>query len=149
MGVLPRFTATLARAKQIVVFEGLPHQAWERSELESERRLKKCVNIHGYFFYDDARHAANEEFASLRQALLRSGGIIGWGGNKLCGGYHPDYLIQWTGADGTYDALVCFGCHEIKLFGPKERLYADLSGKTYEELKQTLERFRKHRPTTE
>lgn len=149
MTALPAFTKTLARATQIIVFEGLPHQNSKRSERESERRLKKCVEMHGYLFYDDARPAAHEDFTLLREALLRKGGIIEWTGNKLCGGYHPDYLIRWTGDDGTYDALICFGCHEVKLFGPRTRLYADLSADTYEQLKHTLAAFQKHRPMME
>jgi hypothetical protein len=147
--VLPRFTAALAEAKQITVFEGLPHPDGERSELENERRSKKCVEMHGRFFYDDPRPAGHDDFLSMRQTLLRAGGIVEWGGTKLCGRFHPDYLIRWTTVRGTYDALVCFGCHEIKLFGPRERLYADLSKETYEQLKQTLAGFRKHRPMTE
>ena len=146
MTVLPEFIDALAKAKEMTVFEGLPHPHWEPDELQTERRSKKCVNLHGYLFYDDARVAAGEDFVSLQQALSLRGGIIEWGGHKLCGGYHPDYLIRWKADDGTYDALVCFGCHEIKLFGPRDQLYADLLKPTYAQLEQSLSQFRKHRP---
>jgi hypothetical protein len=146
MVVLPKFVEALEKTKEITVFEGLPHQRQEPAELKRERRSKKCVKLHGYWFYGDARVAADEDFVSLRQAMLQRGGIFDWGGAKLCGGYHPDYLIRWRVDEGTYDALVCFGCHEIKLFGPKDRLYADLSKQAYEQLERGLSKFRKHRP---
>ena len=146
MAALPEFINALEEAREIVVFEGLPHPYSEHAEFEKERNAKKCVELRGYWFYDEARVAWNEDFNSLRRALAARGGIIEWGGNKLCGGFHPDYLIRWKVAGGTCDALICFGCHEIKLFGPRDRLYADLSKQTYEQLKQGLAKFRKHRP---
>lgn len=146
MAALPEFINALERAKEITVYEGLPHQHWEPAELKRERDSKECIKLHGYWFYDDARVLGRKDFVSLRQALSARDGIIEWGGNKLCGGYHPDYLIRWRADNDAYDALICFGCHEVKLFGPRDRLYADLSKQTYEQLEQSLSKFRKHRP---
>ena len=84
----------------------------------------------------------------LVDALSADGGIVEWGGMKLCGGYHPDYAIRWIDSTGeSFEALVCFGCHEIKLYGDGMQLYADLGKETFERLKTTLSRYGENRPT--
>jgi hypothetical protein len=64
-------------------------------------------------------------------------------GEKACGGYHPDYCL--TGKDGmaTYDLMICFGCAEMKLYGPGNYLIVDLNDGAFKTL---LVKHRNQRP---
>ena len=67
---------------------------------------------------------------------------------KLCGGYHPDWLIRWTTSDGhTHELQICLGCHEAKMYGSGYRLYCDLADTAYDTFKTTLSKYTKQRPT--
>jgi len=49
-----------------------------------------------------------------------------WRGEKKCGGFHPDYLAEWRSAEATYRFLICFGCQEVKVYGPNRSLRCDI-----------------------
>lgn len=55
-------------------------------------------------------------------------------GPKMCGGYHPDYCLEWQSTRGTYYALLCTGCHEVILIGDGAEVHCDL----HDEPLQTL-----------
>jgi hypothetical protein len=70
------------------------------------------------------------------------GNSTGSTGAKLCGGYHPDWMIRWIARDGTEHELhLCFGCHEAKLYGPDYQLYCELGEDGYKSLKAILDRY--------
>lgn len=145
--VLPEYRASLKDQKDLVIFEGLPHQRWEGDLLKSEVASKETMKIHGFHFYSTALTPSGDDLESLRLALADENGIVEWRGMKLCGAYHPDYAVQWLDSDGgVYHALICFGCHEIKLYGQGAQLYADLSEETYNALKTTLISYGNQRP---
>lgn len=35
--------------------------------------------------------------------------------HTLCGGFHPDYELRWSGPAGNYEMQVCLGCGEVDL----------------------------------
>jgi hypothetical protein len=45
-----------------------------------------------------------------------------------------------------YRALLCFGCREVKLFGPGLESRNDLNRAAYDELQEFLKGYRKNRP---
>ena len=63
-------------------------------------------------------------------------------GEKLCGGYHPDYCLRWEDDTDTYDLMICFGCCEMKFYGPENYLIADIKA----EFETLLEKYRDQRP---
>lgn len=138
------YRTTVASAKSIVVFEGLPHPAWERDLLAIESKRKDTININKFLFYTPALAATNAD--ALRQLLSSSDSIRVYGGPKLCGGYHPDYCISWQAGETTYYALVCFGCHEIVFYDGKTPLIYDLDDKAYERYKTLLAVYETKRP---
>lgn len=145
--VLPKFRTSIKAQKNLVIFEGLPHQGWEMDLLKSEIASKDTAKIHGFRFYSNALKPSAGDLEALVDAITNEGGIVEWGGMKLCGGYHPDYAVQWNDSDGnTFEALICFGCHEIKLYGDGVQLYADLNEETYNALKETLNSYGDQRP---
>ena len=38
----------------------------------------------------------------------------------------PDHYLTWKDGTTTYELLICFDCHEMKLYGPKQELLADI-----------------------
>src|SRR5688572_29181376 len=66
---------------------------------------------------------------------------------KACGGYHPDWLIRWTGSDGQFHELhICFGCHEAKLYGDHYQLYCDVADAPCQTLRSILFKYASQRP---
>jgi len=130
------FRTTVAAAKSIVVFEGLPHQMWDRELLTVEIQRKDTQKIWEFPFYTPSTAATNAD--DLRQLLSSSNSIVVYAGPKGCGGYHPDYCISWQAEETTYYALVCLGCHEIVLYDGKTSLIYDLDEKAYERYKKLL-----------
>lgn len=147
ISVLPDFRMALDTPRELVILEGLPHQGWEQGLLESEQASKDTTKIHGFHFYSKAITPTDSDLKSLISAITNESSIVEWGGMKLCGGYHPDYVVQWRDSQGyLYQALICFGCHEIKLYGGGIQLYADLSSGAYDTLKKTLTLYGNQRP---
>lgn len=140
--------ATGVKASSIVrLFEGLPHQSWESEILDTELDTKKTFKSHGHYFYQ-AEITPSEADSSLLAGVATSVATFEeWAGKKLCGGYHPDWLVRWTASDGqTHELHICFGCGEAKLYGSGYQLYCDVAHTPYEILKSTLSRYSSQRP---
>ena len=108
------YRATVAAAKSLVVFEGLPHQRGEKELFATEAKRADIKKVLDYPFYTPSVSATNEE--ELRKLLSSSAAIAEFGGAKACGGYHPDYCISRKTTEATYYALICFGCGEIVFY---------------------------------
>ena len=147
---LPVFRNSLKAPREFVILEGLPHQGWESDLLKEEIAAKETIKIHGFHFYSHPLPPSEQDRIALIESMTQEGGIEEWAGMKLCGGYHPDYALQWRDSEGEwFEALICFGCHEIKLYGEGVQLYADLGEESYEELKKTLLPYGDQRPKRE
>ncbi len=147
---MPEIRASLADQKNLAIFEGLPHQSWERDLLKSELGSKETTKIHDFHFYSKRLKLSADDLESLVVAITDENGIVEWGGMKLCGGYHPDYAVQWNDSNGRmFEALICFGCHEIKLYGDDGvQLYADLTEEAFSALRVTLSPYGDQRPAS-
>ncbi|MEQ1934095.1 MAG: hypothetical protein ABL962_09475 [Fimbriimonadaceae bacterium] len=138
------YRTTLAATKALSVFEGLPHQTWDRDLLAQEIKREDKTKIWKYPFYTPSVLATNAD--ELKQLLSSPDAIEVYGGPKLCGGYHPDYCLSWEAEDKTYNALICFGCHEVVFFDGKATLIYDLHGDAHKRLKELLSIYAKKRP---
>jgi hypothetical protein len=135
--------AAAKSATTVQLFEGLPHP-FERELLESEQKRAATRRLYGELFYEKVQAVPPDAAGKLRVAL--SDAVRPYRGMKLCGGFHADYAITWQTAKGTYAAVVCFGCSEIKLHIPGGELIADMSADGAKALRLLLEPFRKERP---
>ncbi|MEI8379822.1 MAG: hypothetical protein WCJ09_06825 [Planctomycetota bacterium] len=43
-----------------------------------------------------------------------------------CGGFHPDWCVEFIAGQDVYQVLVCFGCREARLYGPMNEVFSDL-----------------------
>jgi len=143
---LKPLTEALARAEKVTLFEGLPHQFHEKDRLEAELKVKKTITHHGFPFYAEPLPLKADEAKALRTLAASEKSYQAWAGYKKCGGFHPDYLVEVSVGKESYRMLVCFGCHEVKLFGPKSEVYVDMSDEGLHGLEEALKGRRKSRP---
>jgi len=141
------FIAEVERAETVVVFEGLPHQLFERGLFEVEVKRSDLVWFEGFPFYAKPLEVSVADKKALTMIALRADGHVRWSGYKLCGGYHPDYAIIWSRDGKKSGSLICFGCHEWKNFTTAGRLYEDLGEPAYTELRAVLSRYSRQRTT--
>jgi len=136
----------IKRAATLTLYEGLPHQHWEAQQLEKELAAKKTVRFHGYPFYERSLAISTNEVELLRRLSADTESYWSYGGEKLCGGYHPDYCLEWKDGEATYHLLICFGCDEMKLYGPKSELLLDIRTDVMKKFESVLKKHRSQRP---
>lgn len=135
----------IANADQIVLYEGLPHPLEEKGAFTQEK-AKKTVALHGFDFYEKPIAPQEADAKKLMALFTTPGTFPEFSGPKKCGGFHPDWAVEWKVGDDTYRALLCFGCHEAKIFGLQEDVYTDIGVEAYRQLKDLLNAYRANRP---
>ena len=136
----------IGRASNLTAYEGLPHQYFEKRLLEKELKAKASITFHGFPFYK-APIDLQPDDASWLTAHCSAATFYGtYGGAKMCGGFHPDWCLQWNGEAGTYRLLICFGCHEARLYGPKREVWSDLNEDLLADLVEVMKPYRTNRP---
>jgi hypothetical protein len=136
----------IAKADKAVLYEGLPHQSYAHELLKKELQEKKTVEHHGFPFYADPLDLKGDGATKLIATFTDPGSFRKWHGAKACGGFHPDFLVEYHAGEDTYRMLVCLGCHEVKVFGPTAELYCDLTDAGYEAFRTLLRGYVRHRP---
>jgi uncharacterized sulfatase len=137
---------SLVSSKEIQLFEGLPHQYWEKELLDEELKSKRTVQVYDFPFYQEKRAMAEEDAAVVRRILSDVKSVEAWRGEKLCGGYHPDYLLEWREEEDVYRAQICLGCHELKFFAKDLEISCDIHEDACEKLASVLRKYQKNRP---
>jgi hypothetical protein len=138
--------AAVREADQVTLYEGLPHQAWESKQLEKEKQAKQTVQLHGFPFYSETLDLTADDQKALQKLLGDEASFKQWMGEKKCGGFHPDYLVEWRAGDRDYRFLICFGCSEVMVFGPDKSLRCDMAGESKKQLEDVLKKYQKNRP---
>jgi hypothetical protein len=153
LGVLTRkgntlraFTEAVRRADKVVLYEGLPHQLLEKRLLAEERRTSAVEELNGWPFYQEPLSLPARDAERLYGFLGDPATYLPFKGEKMCGGFHPDYAVEWHVGASRYRALLCFGCGEVMLFGPGLESRHELDKAAGEALVELLKGYRKHRP---
>ncbi|MFN0022131.1 MAG: hypothetical protein ACKVP0_28110 [Pirellulaceae bacterium] len=128
-----------------VVYEGLPHTAYEGDLFESEKNKPTAV-LHGLYFYREYHTLSGKEAETLRTALSDASGFSPWSGEKKCGGFHADYAVAWKEDGKTFEVLICFGCGEVKRYGTGKEIREDMKKETSDEFNELLKAYDKLRP---
>jgi hypothetical protein len=136
----------IAKADKVTLYEGLPHQVWEKELLDQELKEKQTVTDHGFPFYAGPLDLKPDDAKKLTALAADAKSFQKWSGYKRCGGFHPDYMVEWRVGKDVYRMHVCFGCHEVKVYGPKAELYCDMSDAGLHGLEAVLKPYRKNRP---
>ncbi len=144
---------SLAAADPVIVWEGLPHPFYERDELEQELHAKETITIHDFPFYQDTQRLTKLDGTVLARIFADAEAFrpIGWEflGGTGCGGYHPHFCLQGQGDDGIYQVQICFGCLEVRGFGPRMQVKAAVAVEALDAMRKVLRKYRKNRPMTE
>lgn len=144
--VLPELAESIAKANKVILYEGLPHQFFERAVLEKELANKKTVTFAEYPFYADTLELKQGD----TKQLISLGGdretYREFRGEKKCGGFHPDFALEFHVGKEKYYTLICFGCHEAIVVGPKTTVRTDLGEMGYKSLQAVLKDYKKNRP---
>ena len=144
--VLGRMLAAVKEGSKLTLFEGLPHQSFEKDLLETEVDSKNTELRFGAYFYVAANPVSIEDAAVLRRILSTSETFTGYPQPKLCGAFHPDYALLWDDAVHEVEFHICFGCHEMKIFSDGKKRYCDIDALTFIKLKELLSEYRVQRP---
>ncbi|WZP00055.1 hypothetical protein EP7_001672 [Isosphaeraceae bacterium EP7] len=151
----PQVYDTVRLSNRLVVFEGLPHPMYEEATFEKELKSQQTIQISGFPFYLEPLDMKVEDLKALRDLLGNRNTYQAYSGEKKCGGFHPDYAVEWTFEGRVYRCLICFGCFEVRFIDPKgnERSYdlrQDRDGRTRKSgLSDLLKTYRNHRPPHE
>ena len=132
-------------AKTLVVFQGRPRPTAGVGEpiaaTPSEEERKGLFQKDGQWLRVSAQEVPLDVADVVRSTVFD--GVRERKGMKLCGGFHADFLLRWEGrglvAGG--EALICFGCSEVKLFGATGVLHGDLAETEVKRLRELLAPF--------
>ena len=144
------FVAAVKKANRAVLYEGLPHQFLEKESLDKEIQAKKTVSFGGFQFYQETLLLKDKDFAALQVIFGNLDEFKQHTQEKKCGGFHPDYCIEWYADDLLCRVLVCLGCGEIKAFCPQSGVHCDVASHAEQSLSlgEILKPYRKNRPKT-
>lgn len=137
---------TVPRTGDVALYEGLPSEFWEPQLRETEATQKKTLGLHGYLFYDERLAPEESDRKQLTALFTDARSFQRHRDVKVCGGYHPDYCVEWKSGDATARALVCLECAEVQLFARRGELYCDLSPEATQRLSRCLGAYRRNRP---
>ena len=141
----PNTTGQVTPNSDVVVYEGMPHPMHESRAAKDERRKKAVRELNGYPFYQEPLTIKKEDANRLSEILNDPATYRPFSGEKKCGGFHPDFAVEWSVGADKFRALICFGCGEVKSFRPSgESRYDLVSGG----LSGVLKAYRKNRPVT-
>jgi hypothetical protein len=148
----PQAYFTVRQADRLTVYEGLPHPRYEEAVFELELRTKPTTKLSGFPFYREPLNLKTDDVAELRSLLGASGTYQSHIDGKECGGFHPDYAVEWSSEGKIYRCLICFGCSEARFDGPEGRsTFYDLRSEGHGRdqkmrLLELLRTYRKNRP---
>ena len=140
------FAAAIQQATNAILYEGLPHPSFQRAIHMNELATKATVVLGEHPFYSEPLPLEASDAEKLRGLYCNSSSFQPFAGFKLCGGYHPDYCIEWRTGTETSLVQICFGCHEMKTFSGGEMLQCDISPAAFEMFGAVLKSYRKNRP---
>ena len=139
----------VTRAGSLFLYEGLPHPTSERELFQRERLSQEVVQIRGEWFYRTPRKVEPDDEKVLRRLCASEESFMKYDGSKRCGGFHADYCLQWEDRDAKWQVLVCFGCREVKFYGPEIALLADIGPEAFKRFQAFLGKYRGNRPRLE
>jgi hypothetical protein len=151
----PQVYDSVRHTDRLTVCEGLPHPMYEEETFQEELRTKPTIQLSGFPFYREPLDLKPEDIRALRGLLGDRSTYRPYSGEKKCGGFHPDYAVEWSAQGRVYRCLICFGCFEARFEGPQGESYLhDLRREVHGRevrmrLLDVLKVYRKNRPPHE
>lgn len=140
----PDLNTRFERATAVRVFEGLPSD-FQRL-IPAQGTTGPTFDVSGYPFYEGALTVIPADQEALIRTARNGDTWREYGGAKACGGFHPDYLVEWTEGENVLGrALICFGCHEALWLIGDQKQVVDITEGGVAELRGQLVKYRRHR----
>lgn len=137
---LPQILESIRSGSGMAVYLGLPSVFWEPALRERELREKPTIERAGYRLYDMPLQLPDEDRARLTALFGSTASFAPHRGGKPCGGFNPDYCVEWSSDGETTTALISVECGEVKFHSSKGELYCDFSPSASATAKAALER---------
>lgn len=127
--------STIYSADQIFVYEGYPRWTAVRDfDFES-------FSYEGQDFILPKRRIGSDGIAHLRELLGTERFFTDFGGDKACGGFHADYMVEWDFEGSPVRVMICNGCYEIIITYKDQWFKHDFSESKAPEIKQRMAQF--------
>jgi hypothetical protein len=140
--------AGIPKSGDISLHEGLPSEFWEPELREQELNRAKTIAIHGHRFYEEPLTVQGKDADPFTALFSSRKSLQRYNANKRCGGYAPDYMVEWKAGEAVTQVLISLECGEVKMFGPKGELHCDLSPEAQQRLGPLLRPYQKNRPSS-
>lgn len=112
---------------------GLPHPYFEGSDFLWAVWLSPTRNFHGYRFRYEEWTPGEAFRNAVRETLSRREVYKGYAPAN-CGGFHADFVAEFTTSDGVGQLMVCLSCGDVLLFGPGGARVSSLSREAHKAL---------------
>ncbi len=139
------FAWAIRDAETVILHEGLPRSG---SRGFADELTKPHEELDGYLFYGETIDLAPDDARTLTEAFTDRTTFSSFmpivGGMYACGGFHPDYSIEWRRGPLSLRAQVCFSCGQVEVAGSGLRTRYDL--RRPGSLARLLIKYRRSRP---
>ena len=135
----------LAGSKTLTLSEGLPHPAKEASLFAKEAKRRDIMTLADFKFYTPELKPDPQRDQRLRKLLADPASLAMWS-QKRCGGFHPDWVVNWRSGRKDIHALICFGCKEVMILSPDQQLRYNLTPAAFTKLQAELTPLKSKRP---
>ncbi len=131
---------------EVLIYEGLPSEFWEPELRLRELKEQETIEVHGYPVYDDLQTMPEADAGELTRLFTAKESFARYRSQKPCGGFQPEFCLQWNEGEAATVALISMECGEVKLYGPRGELHCDLAPAAVQTLKALLLRYQKNSP---
>ena len=138
--------AGIGNAKGVTVFEGMHRQNSPSDAPANELMTTRTVKWHGFHFYETAIVVEEMDAAAFTALFGEPKTFSRYTGPKFCGGFHPNWCVQFDDGQNTYRVLLCFGCLEARLYGPANEVFSDFDKASFNKFIDLLEPLHKELP---
>lgn len=125
-------SSDLKKAKNAKIYHGLAHPQRDPEIYAQQLKTVPYRMFEGFAFHQKPE-AVSDRLVRDVIALYRnpdSHQVLS-APKTTCAGFHPDYALVWSDADGQRVLQICYGCHEWKYFGPGGMLHTDINEPAY------------------
>jgi hypothetical protein len=105
---------------------------------EGKTNSRATVRLHAFDFYKEKLTISDDVGEKLSKWFNDPGTFDDWDGEKKCGGFHPDYAIEWMNGSESVMVLFCLSCHEIKAYLGNRAVRLNVKKKAYDYVKELL-----------
>lgn len=134
----------LRSTESISILEG-PQRTGK--DLPTALNDQSVVHVGKHFFFAEPLALSRDDEISALATMSSYKSFGAYLEGKFCGGFHPDANIQLLTKHGTVQALLCFGCQEVKFIDGENHLMVEVETDAYRILRDLCLRNFRHRVT--